>query len=126
MGAYITPSEGPPAAQIKAYMEAESQRLHFQEFLVLEEKEAKALSGDSSNQKLSGQVTFKKMAAHPRTLAAIVRKVPEAEGSSFALGGGDHMFTSPGPDLRGSPPCTCSPLLSVVSYARTTAPASCF
>ena len=81
--------------------------------------------GAVENRKLSGQVTFRKMAAHPRTLAAIVRKVPEAEGSSFALGGGDHRFTSPGPDLRGSPPCTCTPLLSVVSYALPTALASC-
>jgi len=81
--------------------------------------------GTVENHKLSGQVTFRKMAAHPRTLAAIVRKVPEAEGSSFALGGGDHRLTSPGPDLRGSPPCTCSPLLSVVSYALPTALASC-
>ena len=48
-------------------------------------------------------LTFKKIAAHPRTLAAIVSKLPEADVSSFALELGAHKLISPG---RLGSPCT--------------------
>ena len=51
----------------------------------------------------SQSLTFRKIAAHPRTLAAIVRKLPEGDVSSFASELGAHKLTSPG---RLGSPCT--------------------